>query len=160
LEEIELEAASKISFEDLPEHLRSEAIPRDILKTAQMEGLLLVASENGNTPIGFAVAKRVESYLHLLEIDVLPRIQRRGIGSMLLDSMIRIAFQHDCQWVSLTTFSHLPWNAPWYDKMGFEKIQTKDMPDFLINILVQEKELGLNPNLRVAMRKRIKIETS
>ena len=153
--EIELEAASQSSIEDLPEHLRSEAMPLHTLKTAQKQGLLWVAIENGNTPVGFVAAEIKGSYLHLLEIDVLPRVQRQGIGSLLLDKVIETAFFHNLQWVSLTTFSHLPWNAPWYEKRGFRKIAPEKLPGFLADILLIEAELGLNPDNRVAMHKEL-----
>lgn len=156
LQDIELEAASKSSYDDLPEHLRAETISINILKKAQRKGLLLVAIENGDTPVGFAVMEQIDSYLHLLEIDVLPRVQRQGIGSLLLDKVIEIAIQQGQQWVSLTTFSHLPWNAPWYEKKGFHKIKTENLPGFLVDVLFDEKERGLNPNNRVAMRIELK----
>ncbi len=155
LPEIELEAASKSSFEDLPEHLRSEAMPIQVLKEALEQGLLLVAIENGDTPVGFVATEKKGHYLHILEIDVLPRVQRQGIGSALLDKVIEIAIKLNLQWVSLTTFSHLPWNAPWYEKKGFLKIETEKMPGFLADILLTEKEIGLNPDNRVAMRKQL-----
>lgn len=156
LPEIELEAASKSSYEDLPEHLRSETISLQEHQKAQEKGLLLVAIEKGDTPVGFAITEKVDSYLHLLEIDVLPRVQQQGIGSLLLDKVIELAVQQGRQYVSLTTFSHLRWNAPWYEKKGFKIIKAEKAPSFLLDILVEEKEKGLNPDNRVAMRRELK----
>ncbi len=153
LPEIELEAAAKSSIEDLPIHLRTVAMPIHKLHKAHEQGLLIVAIENGATPVGFAAAEVMERHLHILEMDVLPRVQRQGIGSLLLDKVTELAILHNLQWVSLTTFSHLPWNAPWYEKKGFRKLETDSLPGFLANILLAEKEMGLNPNNRVAMRK-------
>lgn len=155
LPEIELEAASQSSLDDLPEHLRSQAMPLHKLEAVHRQGLLLVAIENGDTPVGFAAAEIIDRYLHLLEIDVVPRAQGLGIGTSLLDKVMESGLRRNLQWVSLTTFSHLPWNAPWYEKKGFRKIEAQSLPAFLADILRAEKALGLDPNKRVAMRKEL-----
>lgn len=150
---IELDAATICPLEDLPEHLGSETVPLDILRTAHEQGLLLVAIEAGDTPVGFAACAIIGSYLHLLEIDVASLLQRKGIGSLLLSTVIDIATERGLEWVSLTTFSHLPWNAPWYEKKGFTRIISAELPAFLAEILKEEAARGLNPDNRVAMRK-------
>jgi len=155
LREIELDAASICSVDDLPKHLRTESVPPDILKVAHKQGLLLVAIEDGAAPVGFAVCTVIDNYLHLLEIDVASRVQRLGIGSMLLDKVIDLVVQRGCDWVSLTTFSHLAWNAPWYQKWGFAIMIHEELPEFLADILSEEKTRGLNPNNRVAMRREL-----
>ncbi len=159
LREIELDAALICSHEDLPEHLRTESMPPDILRSAQKQGLLLVAIENGATPVGFVACAAIDNYLHVLEIDVASRAQRRGIGSLLLSKVMDIGIQRGHDWVSLTTFSHLPWNAPWYQKMGFIKINPEVLPAWLEEILAEEEVKGLNPYNRVAMRKKLKSGT-
>ncbi len=152
---IELDAATICPLEDLPEPLRAESMPLDILRTALKQGLLLVAIENGDTPIGFAACAVIENYLHLLEIDVASRMQHKGIGSLLLNKVIDIAIERGLVGVSLTTFSHLPWNAPWYKKKGFTRIISAELPAFLAEILKEEAARGLNPDNRVAMRKKL-----
>ncbi|MEF3694635.1 MAG: GNAT family N-acetyltransferase [Candidatus Cloacimonadota bacterium] len=150
---IELDAATICPLDDLPEQLRAESMPLDILRTAWKQGLLLVAIEAGDTPVGFAACAIIGSYLHLLEIDVASLLQRKGIGSLLLSTVIDIATERGLEWVSLTTFSHLPWNAPWYEKKGFTRIISAELPAFLAEILKEEAARGLNPDNRVAMRK-------
>lgn len=152
---IELDAATICPLEDLPEQHRAESMPLDILRTAWKQGLLLVAIENGDSPVGFAACAVIGNYLHLLEIDVASRMQHRGIGSLLLDQVIKIAIERGLVGVSLTTFSHLPWNAPWYKKKGFTRIISAELPAFLAEILKEEAARGLNPDNRVAMRKKL-----
>ena len=138
---------------DLPLHLRNETVSEQEHLAAQRRGLLLVAIEDGIKPVGFAISTRVDSNLHLLEIDVHPRYQRKGIGSALLERIISLAKDHGCEAVTLTTHKYVAWNVPWYEKHGFCILGDDNMPTYLRSILDREKEKGFDPKRRVAMRK-------
>ena len=153
LAEIERAAAQLFSEPDLPLHLRNETVSEQEHVGAQRQGLLLVALEDGVKPVGFAITARVDSHLHLLEIDVHPRHQRKGIGSALLERVFDLAQDHGCEAVTLTTYKYVAWNAPWYEKQGFCILGDDEMPSCLRSILDREQEKGLDPQRRVAMRK-------
>lgn len=153
LASIERAAAKQFSELDLPPNLLNETVSEQEHLEAQQRGLLLVALENGNKPVGFAITKQVYSYLHLIEIDVHPQYQRQGIGSALIERVFALAQNHECEAVTLTTYKYVAWNAPWYEKQGFCILFSEDMPSYLLSILNHEKKLGLDPKRRVAMRK-------
>ena len=60
---------------------------------------------------------------HLEEVDVHPDHGRRGVGTALVRAV--------CDWVrrsghaeiTLTTFRALPWNMPFYRRLGFEEMR-------------------------------------
>ena len=54
--------------------------------------------------------------------------------------------------MTLTTFRHLPFNAPFYTGMGFREIDASDWGAELRKLLEDEIEQGLDPAKRVAMR--------
>jgi hypothetical protein len=56
--------------------------------------------------------------------------------------------------VTLTTFRTVPWNMPWYLRLGFEIVATEELGPVLLSILRDEKRRGLDPETRVAMRRR------
>lgn len=150
---IELKAAEIFSEADLPAPLRTETVLFEEHLDAVHNGLLFVALEDDALPVGFAITKKIGSYLHLLELDVDPRMQRQGIGTSLLEGVMEMATNRGFQWVTLTTFRHLPWNAPWYRKFGFRILDVGEIQPFLKKILEEEKAKGLNPLNRVAMCK-------
>jgi len=153
LAEIERAAAELFSDFDLPPHLRNETISEQEHLAAQRQGLLLVAIEDGLKPVGFAITTRVDSNLHLLEIDVHPQYQRKGIGFALLERIFALAQDHGCEAVTLTTHKYVAWNASWYEKQGFCILGDDNMPTYLRSIINREQEKGFDPQRRVAMRK-------
>src|SRR4029079_7779158 len=98
----------------------SETTSQSVLAAAARAGRLWVALEN-DTAVGFAHGEVLEPRAaHLEELDVLPAHGRRGLGARLV--------QHACSWaarngfdsVTLTTFREVPWNMPFYTRLGFE----------------------------------------
>jgi GNAT superfamily N-acetyltransferase len=86
-------------------------------------GTVLVATDWQNQPIGFLSAEIEQDRLHIVEISVLPDWQRLGIGRALIDVAKDIAIGQHLRALTLTTFRHLPWNAPFYAELGFEETQ-------------------------------------
>ena len=148
---IERASAERFGESDLPIHLREETVSEEEHLDAQRQGLLLVALEDEAKPVGFAITRRIESCLHIVEMDVHPRYQRRGIGSSLLDQVAALARVRGCEAVTLTTFRHVAWNAPWYGRRGFTILKEEEIPRSLRCILDEEQAKGLRQ--RVAMRK-------
>jgi GNAT superfamily N-acetyltransferase len=69
--------------------------------------------------VGYAIAREVDDTLYLQQIDVEPRHGRRGIGAALITTVCNWAIQEGYAIVSLSTFRDIPWNAPFYAKLGF-----------------------------------------
>lgn len=118
LQAIERAAATLFSDADLPPGMREETQSMDTLRESRREGLLWVAEVSG-APVGFLQAAILDGNLHIREMDVHPAHGRKGIGARLVDAAIRAAGARGCPRVTLTTFSHLPWNAPYYTRLGF-----------------------------------------
>jgi GNAT superfamily N-acetyltransferase len=125
--------------------------PIDVHAAAWARGSLWVAVDAADAPLGFLLAEPVEKWLHLLELDVHPGAQGRGLGAALIDAAAAAAPGFGCDRLSLTTFIDIPWNAPWYRRLGFGEIAAADQPDWLAGILVSETETGLDPANRCAM---------
>ncbi|MFC0545614.1 GNAT family N-acetyltransferase [Kutzneria chonburiensis] len=73
----------------------------------------------GRPAVGFAYVGDVDDGLHLHQLAVHPDHQRRGLGTALLAAVFRRAAGRA---VTLTTFRHIPWNAPWYAARGFTEV--------------------------------------
>ena len=53
--------------------------------------------------------------------------------------------------VTLTTFSHVPWNRPLYEHLGFRVLTEPEIGPELRALCEHEATLGLDPAVRVCM---------
>lgn len=105
-------------------------------------------AETGGVPVGFVASRHRDTELHVLELDVHLDYQRKGIGRALMTTAIEAARDMGCVAVTLTTFRGVVWNAPFYQRLGFEILETP--PPHLSAILAVEAEQGFTD--RCAMR--------
>ena len=54
--------------------------------------------------------------------------------------------------VTLTTFRDVPWNAPYYERLGFRSLSETELTPELAEVRAREAEPGLDPETRVCMR--------
>lgn len=152
LSRIEL-AAAKLLLGYAPKKILEETTSQDELRQAQRLGLLWVA-HNENCPIGFAHVKLIEpNVVHLQEIDVHPEHGRRGLGTKLIREVCSWLVKARFSSITLTTFRAVPWNMPWYLRLGFEVVSSEELSPALLSILREEERRGLDPETRVAMRR-------
>ncbi len=99
---------------------------------------------------GFLRAVEIAQRLHIEELSVSQAFQGQGIGRQLVSAAIEHARQRHLNAVTLTTFRDLPWNAPFYQRMGFiELIPSKT--DYLREALQAEITHGFPADRRCAM---------
>ena len=149
---IEQAAATRFPHEDLPVELRYMVTDYATLREAQGAGRLWVAVDERDRPVGFALAEELADELYLCEMDVLPDHGQRGIGTQLVEAVIAWARLHEFPALSLITFRHLPWNAPFYAKLGFQPLSSADLGTELAGFLAEEAEVGIDPSKRIGMR--------
>jgi GNAT superfamily N-acetyltransferase len=153
LPEIEL-AAARLLAGHAPDSVVSESTDEQVFLHAQAEGRLWVALD-GDTPVGFALAEVFsERQAHLEEIDVAPRHGRRGVGTGLVEAVCDWARRRGFEELTLTTFRALPWNMPFYARLGFEEVSGDDLTPELEAIARDETARGLDRRSRVVMRYR------
>jgi GNAT superfamily N-acetyltransferase len=93
---------------------------------------------------------------HLEEIDVHPAHGRRGLGTRLVMEICNWATSAGYRSVTLTTFREIPWNMPFYARLGFEEIPSYELSPALLAVIKDETNRGLDPALRVTMRWTVK----
>jgi len=156
LANIELKAAALYPKGRIPQAYCEQTLPLSILRKAQQEKLLYCAYLNSNI-VGFASCHKysdtknniTKHNLHLDEIAVLPKFGNQGIGSQLMEAILFQCQTLKFNGMSLTTFCDLPWNAPFYQKFGFNALKESNMPKHVLNIVMEEQFIGLK--YRVAM---------
>jgi predicted N-acetyltransferase YhbS len=130
---------------------------RDVssLQAARAEGLLWVADAATTGVVGFAMAERLVESLHLAELSVQPSHGRRGVGAGLVQCVADAALERGYSQLTLSTFVHVPWNAPYYRRLGFEEVDTATLSDELRTVRAREADVGLPVKQRVIMRRAI-----
>lgn len=152
---IEVAASSLFSPEDVPPEMAATPTAIEDFAAGQASARLLVALDAGGAPIGFALWGLKDGIAHVLELDVHPDHGGRGVGRALLGALFADAAAAGDRAVTLTTFAHVPWNAPFYQRMGFRVLAAAELTPELRATLADEAARGLDPAKRVAMRREL-----
>ncbi|KQZ27313.1 GNAT family N-acetyltransferase [Caulobacter sp. Root1472] len=152
-EEIEtiraLERASAQRFVGLMDALvADEPRPAAVLAARIADGGLVVAVEH-QAIAGFAMFRPVEHRLYVEQIDVLPAFAGRRIGAALLDAVTEQARTAGLVGLSLSTFRKIPWNAPYYRRLGF--VEVAALTPAMAAIRAEHLARGLDEDARVFM---------
>ncbi|MEZ6001994.1 GNAT family N-acetyltransferase [Hyphomonas sp.] len=118
-----------LSDEALQDH-----VPETVMVQAVEAGDLLKICNGGDLPAGFALVSHRGGTLYLDQISVHPDHGRRGLGGELVRHVLQVAKQRRLKQVTLSTFRDVPWNAPFYGKLGFREIPRKDMADWMLDL--------------------------
>ncbi|HET9140929.1 GNAT family N-acetyltransferase [Actinophytocola sp.] len=116
-----------------------------------------VAVDVTDAPVAFAVAAELAGCAHLEQISVHPDHARRGIGARLIDRVGDWAAGRGLAALTLTTFRSVPWNEPYYRRLGFRVLPPGEITPELAGILAAEAERGLDPATRVCMRRELRL---
>jgi GNAT superfamily N-acetyltransferase len=117
---VELAAAQRYSDSDVPPSRKMQTLDLTELGVSLSARTAWVAQTSDTNIVGFVAAVPLDGVLFVLELDVLPAHQGRGVGTALLDTVAAEAWRRGCVGVTLTTFSHVPWNGPFYERRGFQ----------------------------------------
>jgi len=150
---VERDAARRFAIFGLDE-TSSASIPLELLEQRQSCGQLWVAIDRADKPVGFAVASVLDDHGHIDELDVSVQHGRRGLGSRLVKTVCRWAYRAQLKGVTLSTLRTIPWNAPFYAKLGFEVMHEDELSEGLQRLRQLEALAGLPVGQRVIMRRR------
>lgn len=108
----------------------------------------------GDPAVGFARVETIDGQAHLEQLSVHPAAARRGVGTALVEAVSEWAMRSGFEAVTLCTFAEVPWNAPFYRRLGF--VPLTDLGAGLLALREQERRVGLDRfGPRVVMRRRV-----
>jgi len=102
-------------------------------------------------PVGFVAACMVDGACHVAELDVLPEHAGHRLGSRLIDEAAVWAVKKGASCLTLTTFASVPWNAPYYARLGFRTESLSAFGPGHTEIWEGQREMGLNMSERLLM---------
>ena len=154
MQAVSVAAAERFRGVEDPRIARSADAPpywTEGLERASVQQRAWVALDDGGSIIGFAVAWVVDGEGHLDELAVVPEHGRRGVGRALVDQVVTWTVAQGLTSITLTTFRDVPWNARYYEKLGFHVVSP--LTPALQALIDQGATWGLEPSLRVVMRR-------
>lgn len=105
-----------------------------------------VAVDEHDRPVAYLISDVVDGCAHIEQVSVAPSHARRGLGAALIDHLASVTGRP----LTLTTFRDVPWNAPYYERLGFRVFEPG--PELAALVRRETKRIpGDAP--RVAMRR-------
>lgn len=130
-----------------------EPMPADALDGYRRAGRAWVAVDSGDRPLGYLLLDVVDGAGHVEQVTVHPGARGQRLGAALLDAAQGWSAEHASGALTLTTFTHVPWNAPYYRRLAFVDVTDEDLGPDLRAVVAHEAVLGLSAWPRVAMRR-------
>jgi GNAT superfamily N-acetyltransferase len=153
LREIEHDAGRAFAAIGMPEVAADE--PRSVgeLEAFLSAGRAWVAVDTSDSPIGYLISGVLDGCAHIQQVSVAPAHAGRGVGAALIDRLDAVAAGENRPALTLTTFRDVPWNAPYYARLGFVVLEPAELGPELRAVM--EREVGSIPSEapRVAMRR-------
>ena len=111
-----------------------------------------VAVDQQDYPIAFAIVHLLDESVHLHELDVHPRYARQGLGRRLIAVVAGWARDRGATALTLTTFGDIPWNGPYYARLGFRTLDLTALKPALQAVRQAEADAGLPMAQRICMQ--------
>jgi GNAT superfamily N-acetyltransferase len=154
----EIERAAGRAFADLGMHLVADDEPPSLqtLRHYADAGRAWVRTDGEDRPVAYLLAERVDGCAHLEQVSVHPDWAHRRLGQELLQHLTAWAEEHGHPAVTLTTYVDVPWNGPYYQRLGFRFLGEQELTPGLRRIRQAEAERGLDRWPRAAMRRELR----
>ncbi|MGW2400128.1 GNAT family N-acetyltransferase [Kitasatospora sp. NPDC001664] len=145
LQEIEVAAGCLFADVGMDEVASDEPFPLDRLERYRAAGLAWVATDpEDDRPVAYLLAEHVDGNLHVEQVSVHPSHARRGLGRALIEHAAARATTEGLPALTLTTFTEVPWNAPYYTRCGFHPLPDADLTPGQRAIRAEEAAHGLD----------------
>lgn len=127
----------------------------DALAVYQQDGRAWVATDSADDPIAYILLVVIERFAHIEQVTVHPGYARRGIGRLLIEEAASWARARGLDGLTLTTFEEVPWNAPYYRRLGFREVPEPQWSDGIRQIVRSERDHGVAAWPRVVMKRAV-----
>ena len=138
----------EVGMGDIADH---EPASVEVLGAYAADGRAWVAVDETRVVVGYVLVDVVDGCAHVEQVSVVPEAQGAGVGRALLDQVRDWAGETGRRAITLTTFSHVPWNQPLYEHLGFRVMGEDEIGPELRTVCAAEEAHGLDPATRVCM---------
>lgn len=152
-----IELAAGVLFRDIGMTDVAEHPPPavEVFETYRAAGRLWVATNAADVPVGFVFVELVDGHAHIEQVSVHPDQHGQGIGRQLIEYVDAWAAAQGIPVLSLSTFRTVPWNGPYYARLGFSELPDDEFTPGLVAIRDAETAFGLDPAERMFMLRKV-----
>ncbi|MFC9352873.1 GNAT family N-acetyltransferase [Arthrobacter sp. NPDC057013] len=125
----------------------------DELRRYADAGRAWIAADAMDHPIAYILIDEMDGAAHIAQVTVHPQHARQGIGKDLIEEAGRWAASHRFRELTLTTFRDVPWNGPYYARIGFVELPESSWSEAMRRLVETEALQGLGAWPRVVMRR-------
>ena len=151
LQEVERAAGQAFSNLKMSAVAQDDPPSMEFLQSFQADARAWVATDKADRPVAYLLVGVVDVAAHVEQVSVHPSHCGQRLGSGLLDTAAGWAAQRGLGSITLTTFTDVPWNAPYYARLGFRILGEHELAEGLRSIRRHEAALGLDRWPRVAI---------
>jgi len=126
-----------------PEVVGHASMTPQMVAAHRLQGLCFVMADEHDRPVGFAACGQLDDALHLYELNVEPAHGKKGLGRALVEAVCAQARIRGLRAVTLSTFTDVPWNAPFYRHAGFRILPPQSWTPALHFVAGHERAMGL-----------------
>jgi GNAT superfamily N-acetyltransferase len=150
---VEIERAAGETFRSLGMDLVADDDPGSVeeLTPYADDGRAFVSVDAADRPVAYLLLDVVDGAAHVEQVSVHPDHARKGIGRALLERAASWASAHGLRALTLTTYVEVPWNGPYYERLGFRYLATDEETPGLRALRDHERALGLDAWPRACM---------
>jgi len=150
---IEFEACLRFVSVDMTGIADAPPMAREVVERKIEAREIIVAFDEQATCVGFVMFEPQPTRIYIQELDVLTSHAGRRIGAALIEEVARIARTRQLTQLVLSTYRDVPWNAPYYRRLGFRDIDTSELDAALLARRDAHIARGLDESKRVFMRR-------
>lgn len=153
-QEIERDAGLLFLEVEMPEIAEDEPLDHDTLAGYAEADRAWVLLQNDEI-VAYILADIVDGDAHADQLSMTRQVAGRGLGAMLLRHVEAWAQHQGLPRLTFTTFRDVPWNAPYYARLGYSEIFEDTIGPELAAIVAEERHLDAGQWPRVVMAKQI-----
>jgi GNAT superfamily N-acetyltransferase len=149
-----IELAAGEAFRDIGMDIVADDNPGSVEELAPYaeRGHVFVAADGEDRPVGYLLLDVVDSAAYIEQVSVHPDHARKRIGQALIERAASWARSHGLDALTLTTYVYVPWNGPYYERLGFSYLAEEEETPGLRTIRERERARGLDAWPRACMR--------
>ncbi len=149
----EIEVLAGVAFRVLGMDAVADDPPPDAAEYEELvrAGRTWVVADAADVAVAYAVADVVDGRAHVEQVSVDPAHAGHGLGRDLVEEIARWGVAQGLTEASLTTFRDVPWNGPYYERLGFRVLSPERLGPQLARLRENERAHGLDRWPRVAM---------
>jgi GNAT superfamily N-acetyltransferase len=123
------------------------------LLSYQQDGRAWVATDASDRPVAYLIADLVDGAVHIEQVSVHPDHSRKRLGFGLIEHVAGWAAERGAKALTMTTFTEVAWNEPYYERCGFRRLEESETTPGLRAIRQAEAAHGLDRWPRASMRR-------